>query len=265
MENNDVNNGQAVTDPQDANTEQVVTAPDVNTDVVNQQVADNAAQNQEAVPYDRFKEVNEAKKVAEEARLHAERQLELYQQAAQQQVQPVQQQAPKSVAQMALDSLGLTADDLYGENLIRYHETKDQINAAQLQQSNARMADQQFIRAHPDVTQVVGSVNPATGQLMTASPELNQILMTKPYLASACTTVEAAYNIVLEQRQLAELNKTAAVSKEHLIRNNVQAATQPLGGSAAGGGGSGEQSGQGLLNRDQVAQIQADIDAGKYS
>lgn len=258
---NDVNNEQVVTAPEDANKEQVVIAPDVNTDIVNQQAADQAAPNQNGdVPYDRFKEVNDQKKKAEEQAAYAQRQLELIQM---QQQQPVQQVAPKTTSQQALDSLGITADDLFGENVVKYQEAVNQLENAQRQLGQAAMQTQQFMMSHSDLSEVVGSVNPATGQIIHPTKELLAIVTKKPYLAAAST--QDLYAAVLDERRFIEFEKTSAVQQEHQTRVGVDVATQPLGGSAAGGGGSGSQQGQSLLSRDQSLQINADIAAGKYS
>jgi hypothetical protein len=72
------------------------------------------------------------------------------------------------------------------------------------------------------------------------------------YLASASTA--ELYAAVMRERKFTEYEKTAAVAKEHQVRTGVDTATKPMGGSAAGGGGAGSQSGQGLLTREQVQQ-----------
>lgn len=263
-EEKDVNIEQPVTDP-DANIEQVVTGQGEQTDPTNQQPAEEAAASQDkTVPYDRFKEVNDAKKAAEEQAAYAQRQLELMQMQANQ-TQQVQQTAPQSTMEQAMAEMGMTAEDLYGENIVKVNNRTRELDAAQTQQNQARFTNQQFIATHPDVNQVVGSVNPATGQIMTVSPELYQILAKKQHLTAACTSVQAAYDIVMEQRELDELRKGQAVTKEHQVRTGVDVATQPMGSSAAGGGGTGSQGNQQLLSRAQSEQIRRDIADGKYS
>ena len=263
MAENDVNSDQVVTDPQDANNDQLVTGQDGTADVVNQPGADDAVLDQDkTVPYDRFKEVNDQKKAAEEQAAYAQRQLDLM--VANQQIQqPVQQTAPKSASQQALDSLGITADDLYGENIVNYAEAVSQIENNKRQQSQAAINSQQFMGSHTDLNSVVGSVNPATGQIMQATPELLALVQKKPYLTTA--SLESLYAAVMDERELAEYKKTATVQNEHLNRQNVDTTIQPMGGSAAGGGGAGSQGGQGLMTREQVLEVQKKLAAGEYS
>lgn len=256
----DVNNEQVVTATEDANTEQVVTAPDVNTEVVEQQATEQAEANQEqAVPYERFKEVNEAKKAAEEQASYAQRQLDLYQQNTQQN-QQVQQQ-PKSTSQMALEQMGITADELFGENIVTYQQIVSGYENQARQQNAAAMNTQQFMMTHPDLSSVVGSVNPATGLIMQPTPELMALVGKKPYLQQA--PVEQLYNAVIDERKFAELEKAATIQKEHQVRTGVKTATQPLGGSAAGGGGAGSQGKQQLLSREQSEEIERKLAAGE--
>ena len=260
---NDVNNDQPVTDP-DVNG-QVVEGQGETTDPATQTVDDTTQD--KTVPYDRFKEVNDQKKAAEEQAAYAQRQLELMQQQTMQtqQVQQTQYSAPMTTMEQAMQELGLEADDLYGENILKVQKRTTEIDSAKNQQGQLLYANQQFMMSHPDTQQVVGSVHPTTGQLMTASPELYAILAKNPYLAGACGTLQGAYEIVMTERQLTEVDGNNAAQDAFQAKKNVDVTTQPMGGSAAGGGGGGTTQGQGLMSRDQVAQIDADIKAGKYS
>jgi hypothetical protein len=258
MSENDVNKTQVVTETEDVNREQVVTAPGENAEAATQQ-ADKTVDSQNAVPYDRFKEVNDAKKAAEEQAAYAQRQLELMQQMSQQQAQPT---APTNTMEQAMSELGLTADDLWGENLLKLQARKDQLDTAQRQQAQAVMSSQQFLMSHPDANQVVGSVNLATGQILNPSAELLAILAKKPYLAGACTP-EGAYDIVMQERKIAEFEKTQQVANEQITRQKVENAIAPLGGSAAGGGSTGAGSNTGLMTREQIAEINRRLDLGE--
>lgn len=256
----DVNNAQVVTETEDANKEQVVVASGENTDSTNQQATEEAVAGQEkTVPYDRFKEVNDQKKAAEEQVAYAQRQIDLMQQNQQaQQTQQVQ----KSSSQQALDSLGITADDLYGDNIVKYQEAVNQIENSNRQQGQVVMESQNFLMSHPDANQVVGSVNLATGQIMNPSAELLGILAKKPHLAAACTP-QGAYDIVMQERKMAEFEKTQTIATEQITRQKVDNATLPLGGSAAGGGSMGAASNTGLMTREQQREIIAKLDAGE--
>ncbi len=262
MADNDVNNTQIVTETQDANKDQVVTDPGENAGAANQQGEENAQNQDKTVPYDRFKEVNDQKKEAEEGRLFAERQLELIQ-ANMQGQQQVQQ--PSQAAQTTLDqamlNCGVTADDMFGEAQVRVFNEKsrlDGLNAQAMQSVNANM---QFVNSHPDFTQVVGSVNLATGQLMSVTPEVTALLQKQPSLASA--SFQEGYNAVLQQRRLKELEGKDIANQEHLNRQGVDTASLPLGGSAAGGGGAGDPGKQKMISREEVLAIEAKLASGE--
>ena len=259
MSDNDLNNDQAVTDPQDLNNADVVNQQNLEVPVVQEQEQEVLADGTDAnktVPYAKLKEASDARKVAEEQAAHAQRQLELMQLQSQQVQQTYVQ--PKSMSDQALENCGLTADDLYGENIVKYQEETNRLANVQRQRDSATMADQQFTMQHPDVIQVVGSVNPITGQFA-ASPELTALLTKKPLLTAACTTKEIAYELVMQERQLNELQKTNSVTQEQQVRQNVDNKTQPLGGSAAGGMGGSASQGQGLMTREQVLEIEASL------
>lgn len=266
----------------DLNTDQVITDPDLNNaDAVDQQsLTDQVAtgQNQEVladgtdvdktVKYSELKkaiagrdEEAAARKAAEEQATYAQRQLELMQ--MQQQKVPAQQ---LSSTEQAMKELGLTADDLYGSNQLLVLNRKDQLDAQKMQQQNSAMMNQQFVATHPDASQVVGSVHPVTGQLMTMSPELIGIFAMKPYLRGACIDVQSSYNIVMQERKFKEYETQQASIQEHQIRQEVDNTTLPLGGSAAGGGGAGVVSqNQKLLTREQVAETERKIASGEIT
>jgi hypothetical protein len=258
-ENKDLNIAQPVTESQDLNNADVVNQPDLTAQPVqeqNQEVLADGTDANKDVPYSKLKEATDARKVAEEQAAHAQRTLELYQaQTAQAQQTYVQ---PKSVSDQALDNCGFTADDLYGENIVKFQNEKDRIDSAQRLQDQTTMAQQQFVMSHPDSNQVVGSVNPVTGQFI-GSPELLALLAKKPHLTGACNSVEIAYELVMQERQLNELQKTQTITQEQQTRQTIDNKTQPMGGSAAGGMGGGSPQGQGLMTREQVLEIEAGL------
>lgn len=266
MSENDLNNDQAVTD-QDLNTAGSVDQQDLTDQVVDDQKQDDVLADgttkDKSVPYAELEKATQRTKAAEEQAAYAQRQLELMQQNAQLQQQTQQQTAPKTVSELALDSLGITSEDLYGDNVVKFQEAVTQINNANNQLANAQTEVQQFAAKHPDINEVVGSVNLTTGQIVAPTQEVYALVQKKPYLAQASTS--DIYNAVIEERQFAEFKKNAVVNDEHLNRQNANNKSQPLGGSAAGGGGTGSQSKQQLMSREQVRQTEADIAAGKYS
>lgn len=271
------------TNTNDLNNDQVVTDQDLQADMVNQQdLKDGQAvtdQNQDVladgtdankqVPYSKLKEAADARKAAEEQAAHAQRQLELLQ-AQQQGAQMAQQQntqqaQPSNTYELAMQQLGFTTEDMYDpENQVKVQRKKSDLDGQLMQAQQTAMAAQQFTTSKNDITQVVGSVNPTTGQVMTMSPALSDLLVRKPHLKAACTSVQAIYDLVKQDQKLAEYEKAALVNQQHLARQKADATVLPLGASSAGGaGGVGAQSGQQLMSREQVAEIERKLENGE--
>ncbi len=271
MAENDLNNAPVVTEQkEDLNNADVVNQQDLNNaDVVNQQEQDDnkladGTDVDKTVPYAKLKEAADARKLAEEQAAYAQRQLELYQANQSQVQQPAQstRQAGSTYEQAVFD-LGLTADDLYGENIIKVQNRKAQLDQALQQQQTAYSANSQFVTSHPDFMQVVGSVNPATGTIMSWSQEALTLQQKKPWLVGAFNTAQGAYEAVMAERNLIELEKNAAANKEHLDRQGIDTASQPLGGSAAGGGAAGDVQNQQMMSRKQVEEIEQKLANGE--
>jgi len=251
----------ATQDLKDADT---VNQQDLTADTVNQQnqdktLADGTSKNK-SVPYAELEKATKAKNEAEEQAAYAQRQLELMQQQTLVNANPPQQ--PKSSMEQALIDCGVTADELYdGETQVKVMNRKDQIDNARFQQQQHNFSLQQFIVQHPDINQVVGSVNPATGQIMTISPELMALLAKKPHYAGA--TLQIAYDAVIQERALNKFAEKQAALKEHQDRQDIDNKTLPLGGSAAGGSGAGESQNSKLMTQEQVDTIRAKINSGE--
>ncbi len=267
MAEEDLNKAQAVTE-QDLNKADPVNQQDLNKDgLVGQKeqddtLADGTDPNKQ-VPYSKLKEAADGRKAAEEQAANTQRQLEILQANMQGQQQATQPKQVNSTYEQAMLDLGLTADDLYGENMIKVQNRKAELDTALQQFQTAHTANQQFITSHPDFTEVVGSVNPTTGQIMSWSKEASALLQKKPYLAGVVNTAQGAYQAILDERKLVEFEKNAAVNQEHLNRQNLDNASQPLGGSAAGSGGAGDPNNQPMMSREQVQEIERKLVAGE--
>ncbi|KKN77226.1 hypothetical protein LCGC14_0362040 [marine sediment metagenome] len=264
---NDLNNDQVVTD-QDLNKTDAVnqsglqdqSATDQNQDV--ETLADGTKKDK-SVKYSEFEKANKRAKDAEEAQMTAERSLELYQAnvAGQQTATQQQAQPTGTVYEQAMAQLGLTEDDLYGGNIVKVNNLVAQMNTAISQQQTTFNANQQFVNSHSDFSQVVGSVNPATGAVITPSVEVAALLQTNPYLANA--SYQVIYNEVIKARKFAEFEKTVAANKEHLDRQNIDTASDPMGGSAAGGGAGGDVQSQRMMTREESLKIRAQLANGE--
>ena len=267
-ENNDLNNEQSVT-AQDLNSAGSVAQQDLQDQSVNDQTQDgklaDGTDENKTVPYAKLKEAADARKVAEEATAHAQRELELLQanmQGQQQgQQQNAQQQQPGSTFEQAMQQLGLTDDDLFGENVRKVNVLVGQLNAANSQVQNTVQANMQFANTKPDFSQVVGSVNPMTGAIPMLSKEAAEILQKKPHLANA--SYQAVYEEIIRDREFTQFQAIAAAEKEHLVRQGVDADTLPLGGSAAGGGTGGDNQTPQMLSREQSNDIRQRIANGE--
>ena len=263
-ENKDLNNDQVVTD-QDLNNADVVDQQNLTDQVVQDQTQDDTladgTSKGKTVKYEELEKAVKAKNEAQEQTAYAQRQLELMQANAQQTTQVARQPQARSTYEQAMQDLNLTADDLYGENMIRVQNRKSELDMALTQLQSATQTTQQFAIANPDLQSVVGSVNLANGQIVSPTAELQALVAKKPYLANASTP--DIYLAMIEERKYAEYAKTAAVNKEHQVRAGVKTATAPMGGSAAGGAGTGVQGGGSLMPRSQVLEIERKLRDGE--
>ena len=82
---------------------------------------------------------------------------------------------------------------------------------------------------------------------------------TAAFMASA----QSAYDTVMNERKLAGFESKAAVNTEHQNRQNADTASQPLGGSAAGGGGAGDPGNESIMTREQSNEIRRKLAAGE--
>ncbi len=225
-------------------------------------LADGTKQDDHPIPKERFDEVNEAKKVAEDALALSEAKLA---QSVQLQMQATQQtsqvQQPGSTFELAMQQLGVTADDLYmGENLVKVNRLKSELDTTLQQQRTTFTSNQQFIAGHSDFTQTVGSVDPTTGRIIAWSNEALLLQQKMPYLANL-QSAKDVYDAVINARKLAELEKAAVIDTEHQTR--VDNATQPMSGSAAGAGGGSGDIMQGLLSREQYLEQERQLESGE--
>jgi len=182
----------------------------------------------------------------------------------QQAMQSVRQtaQLPENSYQQALRELGLQDESyLTVEQQAQVFNRKDQLDLHRNRQMLQSQNDMQFIMSHPDYNSVVGPVNPMTGQRV-PSEELSRILMEKPYLsASVYGSAQAAYDVVMQERQLAELKKLQSSAQEQENRRNAEARMSPM--SPTETGGAGDES-VGLRTFDQVAAMEARVKAGEF-
>lgn len=239
----------------DAKDQPVVSQPDTGEVVVQ---PDTGAEDK-TIPYDRFKEVNDAKKNAEAQLQAAQAQNLAYQQQMAQSAQPRQ---PETTYDQAVRELGLQAE-LYPdpEQRSQIFARKDQLDAQKLQQQQQYAQSAQFIASHPDYAQVAGVDNPATGSFL-PSAELQTILNNKPWLFPAAnSSAQARYDIVMQERRLAEFEKSKVVATERDNRQKAAATTAPMSGTAGAGGD--VTNGQ-FNSKEDVQAMEARLAAGEF-
>lgn len=229
------------------------------------QVAAGTNQDENRIPLSRLNEEIQKRKDAESAQTTAEQQVQLARdQMAVMQAAPVQAQAqPKTTYEQAMADCNVTAEDLslYPEKMVDVMNKKEQLDRAINAQQANQFTNQTFINAHPDYGDVVGRVGP-TGQTI-PSAEITEILQRKPHLtAAAYASSQGAYNIVMDERKLTKFEKDKAALDEHKNRQELDNETQPLGGSAAGGGTAGDVQ-QKMMTREQVLEVEAKLARGE--
>jgi hypothetical protein len=203
----------------------------------------------------------EKRQEAEEAAENLRNQMAL--QAATQQVQQTQEK-PKSTYEQAISDCGIADPEYMTEaERIKVMARYEELNRFQSQQQAQMVTNQAFINAHSDYGEVVGKNN-AQGVFM-PSAELTKILTEKPYLqAAAYASSQGAYRIVLDERKAQELLKKQKVLDEHLVEQDIDTKTAPLGGSAAGGAGSSTESAVKLDTVEDVAAVEQRVAAGEF-
>lgn len=224
--------------------------------------AEEQVQDEQKIPLSRFNEVNERMKVAEEQAQQARDQLALTQ-ANQGQVE---QQQPVSNYEQALRDCGLFGEDfLNQEQQIQLNTRMEQLGMMRVQQQQQAIADQQFAQRHSDFGKVVGQLNQVTGQFM-ATAELQKLLMEKPFLRASCTTAQGAYEIIMQERKLADLSQKAAVMQQQQTQQQIDANLAPMSSTAAGGGAVDRTKGQ--ITQDSTTEdvraLEQQVKSGKF-
>lgn len=196
-------------------------------------------QNQ-AVPYERFREVNEAKKVAEQEAANLRAQFSLLQQAP---VAP-QPQVPSDIFAEA----GLGDDDIPTVKQVRHYARTIEQRGAAIQQFSAR---DQFVNSKADYEEVVGT-KPSAGGFV-PSAHFAKVLQADPELmhelTNPITAPRIAYRAAKAFKAQQELAEARQQTNQRDINQQVNLRTNPLPASAVGGGGA-VQRGSELLGLD---------------
>jgi len=184
------------------------------------------------VPYERFKEVNEAKKAAEQEAANLRAQFSLLQQA-QIPVQPQQGQPD------IFDGPGEDYEPLTRGEARKILKTVEERTARQTVAAQQFSARDQFIRSKPDYAEAVGVVDgfgrfapsDTCAKVLAADPELIH------ELGNPATAPRIAYRATKKFLAEQELAALKGAGNQQQIDNRVALRTGPMSASAAGGGG----------------------------
>lgn len=260
MEEKDLNKTQAVTEP--SLTDQVATGQDLNQSVTDGpgKLADGTDENK-TVPYDELKKAVDEKNAAIAQTQQIQNQMTIMQANQQVQRQPIQQ--PKTTLEQAMVDCDVTAEEMYGDVTVKVLNRKAELDALQNQQTNSVYANQQFESSHPDFGSVVGLRNPITGQIQPTA-EILKILTEKPYLtAAAYASSQGAYEIVMQEREIAKLQQQNTVTEEHLKQQGIDTKLAPVSGAAAAGGAM--QAASGTVTLEQQQEMEQRVANGEFN
>lgn len=260
----------------DVNTDdQFVADPDVSQPITGEGDTGQLAPDQEGVsppatdenrvPLSRLNEEIQKKRDAETKNELLQQQLAIMQQ--QQQLMPqAQTQQPLTTYEQAMKDLGYDADYLTEAERIQVFRRKEQLDNQRFYQQSIEQQNRAFMLSHPDYGEVVGKIDPATRQVV-PSAEITEILQRKPWLYNAATaSAEGAYNIVIEERRLKELESKSGTLSAADAAQKAAARTAPMSGSAAGGaaGIPGAENVAAMKTAADVAAMEARVAAGEF-
>lgn len=228
----------------------------------NAQVAEVQTQ-EPMLPKSRFDEVNQRMQKSEQEAALLRQQIEILSRQ-QSQGQP-QQKEP--LRKQVIKRLGLENEVyLTVEQQIAVDEQVDQIRQQQMMAQN-------FYQSHTDFTEIVGSVNPVTGQFV-ASDYLRDAIRNHPELTGLDTMVvnnpgaaSYAYSVAKMAKMLKELQGTSQVSQQSLQAvQNQQNLINKMSPMSSGGGAISSDLSSKVANMTdaQFQQHLADVRSGKY-
>lgn len=239
---------------------QGVTQPAIGTGDTGQAAAGHGAivqpATEQTVPYDRFKEVNERMKAAEETARNLQTQFQILQ--ANQ-----QQPAPQTQQPNVLDELGISADEPYipTTHIPRILKAIDERIANRVNQVVTGIQGEQTLKEMPDYGDVVG-VN-QYGNFV-PSQHLTKVLQKKPYLAGVIAragaspdTMRLAYNEVVNDPDYKQHKQRATLNPQQQLNADVAARVQAvnqqvLSSSAVSGGQVGKVDSVSGMSDDQI-------------
>ncbi len=202
---------------------------------------------EQAVPFDRFKEVNDAKNALQLQVDQLQGHLRLV--GTQPATQPVQPQAQQEgLTLQVMRQMGLDPESYVSPT--EQAQVSDAVMKMTVNQITQQIQEQNFVAAHADFAKVVGSKDPLTGQFVTAPP-LARILNQNPQLMSAlqgpsayALAYQLAVNDPTHQAELAQQAKLPPQVAGEAAEQAIKAAEGLTSVSAAGTGATIDKSAQ---------------------
>ena len=200
------------------------------------------------VPYDRFKEVNDAKNELTDTNKQLEEHIRLLGSQQPQQVQQPQGQQPESLTLQVMKQAGIDPELATPLQML---EVFDKVSQIRVQQSTTQNQAQQFIAANADYADVVGATD-AQGRFIPAPPLL-RAMQEDPQLvadlqAAGPGGTRLAYRIAVTdtiyQQQLADKNKPATQVAGETAEQAIKAAASLQSLSSVGTSGVIDKSAQ---------------------
>lgn len=232
------------------NLNQDVTTPQAATQGNQQQTAIQAASQQQgqqqppqAIPYERFQEVNNKVKELEQQVQLAQQQIALYQANMQQQAQQPPQQLPNFY------------DGLEDDDVMTVAEAK-KATQAMVQQFSSAINELQFLVQHPDYHQLVGTpqqLGEPLKQAILKNPQIMTEIRHSPNpMLTAYNYAKMAQAVMNNQQAQQQINPAAAAA--------IQAATRPGSASMVANGGAFNAANRfASMSDEEFARFEAEI------
>jgi len=232
------------------NLNQDVTTPQAATQGNQQQTAIQAASQQQgqqqppqAIPYERFQEVNNKVKELEQQVQLARQQIALYQANMQQQAQQPPQQLPNFY------------DGLEDDDVMTVAEAK-KATQAMVQQFSSAINELQFLVQHPDYHQLVGTpqqLGEPLKQAILKNPQIMMEIRQSPNpMLTAYNYAKMAQAVMNNQQAQQQINPAAAAA--------IQAATRPGSASMVANGGAFNAANRfASMSDEEFARFEAEI------
>ena len=175
---------------------------------------------------------------------------------ANQPVQPQLPTQPKTLFEQCAERLG------FGDGSYLTGEQHGQVLQLMIQVQGNVATTQNYIQNHPDFIQVAGAIN-QQGQIM-PSAELQKILTEKPQLRSLASSPQGAYELVMQEREVAKLKAENEIQAEHLKQQGIDTTLAPVSGAAATTGAVSSKA-PAVITPEQQVEMEEKVARGEFN